>query len=714
MITRKLEWLQSPVTIVMGMVFGVVLGVFAPGAAELVAGFGDLFLSFLTMCAIPIMVGALVTSLSSLLNREGPNVALTRLVTVLLLGMLAVGIISVVSGILAKPGAGIDLNERRVFGEALVEHTFQRVNQTSAQAQDGAGFLQSILPANPFVAFVEGNTLQILFITVLFGILLGLLPQSTGEPVTALADVVFRVFQDAISRSLYFLPLGLMGIMAKITISTGGDLLGATVRLIVFVHVVCVVVMVAASGAVALMLKVPVKEQFVKLRKPLMVAFGTRDSIAAMPTLMTTLTEQFGLGAPVVKLVVPLGILLCRYSLIVFYVISLIFAAQLYGIALQPLDYVIILVGSVVATLTTVGTPALVALGATALVAQPLGLPISAVLLIMTGILPVLDPIITMMNLHVIASLTMIATEKHRAPVPASRAVEERARTAGAVVLCLLLLPFLLGGVAQAQPMEAPSVVEDGVEARSLAPGLVRIIEKGQVVVAVLDAERYPFFYRDEHGEWQGVDTDLARDIADALGVELVFDRVAASYDAVVDRVDQGFADIAISKLSTTLHRSKSVLFTDSYVPLRQGLVANRVLLAAARSDYSSPARIVNEVGGTLGVLADSSYVEFGAQRFKNAKIVPFPTLEDMFEAVHAGEVMAGLHDEHQIKQHALAHPAWLVEVEVQLFEDSQDLIAMAVSWRDPYLHQWLNTFLKVNEIQWTIDQLLEFYPSPW
>ena len=766
MIRVRWDWLQSPTAVVIGLVLGALLGVYAEGVARVVADFGDLFLAFLGMCAVPVMMGALTTSVCALVRRDhGSEISVVRFAAAMMLGMLAVAAVGAAVAGIGRPGAGIDLGQRRVFGETLVEYVFAGAEEEGARAasRGASGLFRGLVPPNPFVAFVEGNTLQSLFLTLLFSVMLGLLPRSTADPVVQLADAVFNVFQNAIAAALYLLPFGLMGIMAKVVLTTGADLLGATARLIAFTHLACIAVMAVAAVCVASFAGISIRDQLAGLKEALVVAFGTRDSIAAMPVVMSALIEKFGIRADVVKFAAPTGILLCRNSIIILYVVSLIFSAQLYSIPLTPVDMLVVIAGSVVAPLATVGAPALAALGAASMVAGAVGLPYTAVLLIMMGILPVIDPIITMMNVYVISAITILVARRKEA-VYAGKSKRAQAAAAG----CLLLFavaPALVGtgpasslavsareapaphapaaaaaplpptaakpdmppaasapratapapaAVATAGLAPAPGAGDAARYVRSMPPDIARIVEKGELVVAMLVEEQYPFFYRDGRGEWRGVDIDMASEIARELGVALRIDRVAQTYDAVVDRVDQGLADIAISNLSTTLQRSKSVLFTEPYIPLRQGLVINRVTLAATGRERDDPVRVINDTGARVGVLADSSYVEFAGRRFPGAEIVGYPTTKALFEAVHRGEVMGSLFDEQHIKQYALENPGWLVDVDVKLFEDDKDLIAIAVSWRDPYLHEWLNTYLRVREIRWTIDDLLNAYPPPW
>ena len=58
-----------------------------------------------------------------------------------------------------------------------------------------------------------------------------------------------------------------------------------------------------------------------------------------------------------------------------------------------------------------------------------------------------------------------------------------------------------------------------------------------------------------------GHDVELARSIADALGVEIEFDRSPKTFNAITDLVASEKADMAISLVSRTLSRAEKVRF---------------------------------------------------------------------------------------------------------------------------------------------------------
>ena len=253
---------------------------------------------------------------------------------------------------------------------------------------------------------------------------------------------------------------------------------------------------------------------------------------------------------------------------------------------------------------------------------------------------------------------------------------------------------------AAAQPAAAPA-----------GGRLSRLADAGPLVVAVVNVDRYPFFYTDASGSLVGSDIDLARDIAHELGVEVTFKRTASTFDGVVDLVAKGEADIGVSKLSITLPRARQVRFTRPYIELAEGLLVNRVGLTAIGGSDKHIVSHLDQPGRRLGAVKGTSYVGFGRALFPNADITEFPDKQSMFAAVLSGEVLAVLYDENEIKQYIFEQPDRLINLKVEMLPHQTDPIAIAVS--DPQFQYWLDTYLELKQVKLSVNELLKKYPRP-
>ncbi len=241
-------------------------------------------------------------------------------------------------------------------------------------------------------------------------------------------------------------------------------------------------------------------------------------------------------------------------------------------------------------------------------------------------------------------------------------------------------------------------------EARDIAA----IKASGVLIVAIPNVRTPPFFFED-HGEMKGLDIDLSTSIAESLGVRAVFNRDAKSFNDVVHLVASGEADIATAKISRTLERAQTVLFSDPYIVLPHALLMNR--LRFAEIAHGKPvAEVLQHYTGTLGVIAKSSYVGFAKTNFPQAKIVEFDNWDAAVNAVVAGKITAAYRDAFEIKRMFKIRPDLVLTARSIVIEDITDTIGIAVGSNSFHLQSYLNLFLHQKNIHYSSDQILTKY----
>jgi polar amino acid transport system substrate-binding protein len=240
-------------------------------------------------------------------------------------------------------------------------------------------------------------------------------------------------------------------------------------------------------------------------------------------------------------------------------------------------------------------------------------------------------------------------------------------------------------------PTPAASLVRvpDG---RLLAPDIAHIVARGELVVAMLGVDTPPFFY-EKQGQLVGLEVDLARAIAKELGVNVRFNRDAKSFNAVVDIVARGDADIAVSKLSRTLARTQVISFSQPYLTLNHALILNRVKFAQFARDRALP-EVIRGFTGTVGVIAKSSFEDYAKRNFPNAKIVSYPGWPDVLKALERGDIIGAYRDEFEVKRILKAEPTASLVLRTVTFKDLEDTLGIAVGIQDRVLLAFINEFL--------------------
>ncbi|WP_434753153.1 dicarboxylate/amino acid:cation symporter [Paenibacillus amylolyticus] len=395
------------------MLSGIATGLYAPDIAHAVASFGDLYLSFLKMCVIPIMMTAIISSIGSLFIQSGAMKTIGRMCLIYAVALIISGGFGIVAGEMGHPGAGLPEQSKQVLGAIVNDSS---TNGTPVEEQKSQGillFLLDMIPSNIFTALLENNTLQILFFSVIVGIAVGMMRTRQGEDVLQLADVLFRAFQKAISWSMYALPFALYCMMAGQFASLNLDILPAMVKLILVFYLVSVVLIIGSIAVVSLRMRQPVKVVVQALKESLIIAFGTRNSIATVPSCMQALSKELKLQSRVIQLVVPIGMIMCRYSMVLVYTLGIAFTAQLYEYDFTVMQWMLVLVGAVLTSVAGAGSPGVVSIGMIAIIASMLKIPSEVTIILLLAINPIIDPIITAANVSMnCATASLLAARK--------------------------------------------------------------------------------------------------------------------------------------------------------------------------------------------------------------------------------------------------------------------------------------------------------------
>jgi polar amino acid transport system substrate-binding protein len=227
-----------------------------------------------------------------------------------------------------------------------------------------------------------------------------------------------------------------------------------------------------------------------------------------------------------------------------------------------------------------------------------------------------------------------------------------------------------------------------------------RILKNKRLVVAILARDVAPMIITDKAGQPTGFEIELAKDIGKKLGVAVKFVRTAETYDAVVDVVARGQADIAVSFLSRSVERAKKVYFSDPYIKQGALLIYNRVGWAKLREKFPRLDKIWQipntEAVATVefAVLKGSVYATRVAREFPQVRTRTYDSFAEIMAAVKSGEVLAAYHGEIQIQYYMRQHPETAIYVGIDPLVLSHGDIGLAVRPDAPNLLRWLNIYL--------------------
>ncbi|MFI9529798.1 MULTISPECIES: dicarboxylate/amino acid:cation symporter [Micromonospora] len=370
------------VQILLGLALGVGLGFLARAAelswlASTLDTVGSLFVQLLKLAVPPLVFTAIVVSLVSL--RGVANAARLAGKTLLWFGVTALVAVSVGIGLglLTNPGRGVTLDTAAATAP-----------KTSGSWTD---FLTGIVPTNPVGAFVEGNVLQIVFLAVVVGAA-ALLVGEAAEPFVRLNRALLEIVQKALWWVIRLAPLGTLGLIGHAVAAYGWDLLAPLATFTTAVYVGCAIVLFVVYPVVLLAAgRLNPLRFFAGAWPAIQLGFVSRSSVGTMPVTQRSV-ERLGVPREYASFAVPFGATTKMDGCAAVYpALAAIFVAQVFGVTLNPLDYLLIAFVSVVGSAATAGlTGAIVML---TLTLSTLGLPLAG-----AGLLLAIDPIVDMIR----------------------------------------------------------------------------------------------------------------------------------------------------------------------------------------------------------------------------------------------------------------------------------------------------------------------------
>lgn len=406
--TFSMQWLKSPVVVLLSMVLGVSVGLYFPDFSKSWAMVGEIYLKLLQMTIIPILMTAVISSVGKLFASESARASILKIITTSLIFLFVVGALSIVISLLAGPGRYLSQDAKILLGKTL--NVADQSGGSHAVASRGVvEFIHAMIPSNIFHDLGRGSNLSILFFSLILGIAIGTMGGKKAQSILDVAEGLFNAFFKIVDWSMYLLPVGLFSLLANQLASTGTDTLAAMLRFVLIIWGTTLLVIVVNTAIMSLTLRRSPLVTLSALKQSMLIAFGTSNSIAALPSTIEALTgDKIKLPANIINLVVPIGVVLNSFSMIIMYIAASVFAAELYGVPLHAPQIVIVILLSVLAALAGAGAPSIVCISMISIVLSPLGLPAQAIIVLLIAVDPLIDPIGTVANIHTNATISVV------------------------------------------------------------------------------------------------------------------------------------------------------------------------------------------------------------------------------------------------------------------------------------------------------------------
>ncbi len=407
--------------IFIGLAVGVVVGVIVNNSGQAdawaanIRPFSQIFLRMIKMVIAPLIFATLVAGIAGAghFNQVGRMgfraIIYFEIVTTiaLVIGLVAVNI--------TKPGVGLALPNE--------------VSEVTGKAQGWREILLHLVPESVIKAMAEGDVLQIVVFSIIFGVALGMLGEK-GRPLVALCEQVAETMFKFTNIIMHYAPIGVGAAMAYTVGHSGLGVLKNLGLLVLTLYGALIVLILGVFLPIALIFKVPIRKFVRAVREPAIIAFSTTSSEAALPRAMEVL-ERLGVPRRIVSFVLPLGYSFNLDGTTLYLSLAAVFVAQAAGVELTVGQQITMLLTLMLTSKGVAGVPraSLVILAGTL---ASYNLPLAGITLIL-GVDELMDMARTMTNVIGNCLATVVVAKWEGEFVEASDAEIEAAAARGEI-----------------------------------------------------------------------------------------------------------------------------------------------------------------------------------------------------------------------------------------------------------------------------------------
>ena len=308
------------VQVLIAIAIGIALGHFYPQTAVLMKPLGDGFVKLIKMAIAPIIFCTVVTGIAGMQSMK----AVGKTGGMALLYFEIVSTIALIIGLVVvnvvQPGAGMHVDPASLDTSKIAAYAAAGAKQSTVD------FLMNIIPNTVVGAFANGDILQVLFFSVLFGYALHRLG-SYGQPIFQFIERFTQVMFNIINVIMKVAPIGAFGAMAFTIGAYGVGSLVQLGQLMACFYITCLLFVLIVLGGIARAHGFNILKFIKYIREELLIVLGTSSSESALPRMIAKM-EKLGCDKSVVGLVIPTGYSFNLDGTSIYLTMAAVFIAQ--------------------------------------------------------------------------------------------------------------------------------------------------------------------------------------------------------------------------------------------------------------------------------------------------------------------------------------------------------------------------------------------------
>ena len=378
----------------LGLILGVIFGVYTPQHVETIKPIGTVFLRLIKMVIVPLLFFSLVSGITGM---RDPN-SIGRVARKAVMAYLGTTCLAVTFGLgvayILKPGAGVVLDMGPVAEKNFKENNFDLLE-----------FFIEIVPNNVLQAFADSNILQVVFFSIFTGVIINGM-DSSADPLRNFIHAAAKLVLKMIAIVVQLSPYAAFALTAWVIGTQGLDIiytLGKLVQAIILAFILQYLIYGLIIFVFCRISPIPFYKKSIEYQ---MIAMSTGSSKASLATTMQVCKNKMGVSESSTSFVLPLGASINMNGLSIKLGLSVIFFAQAMGVDLALSDYIVIILTGTLGSIGGAGIPGSFIIMLPIMLTS-VGLPIEGVALLV-GIDRILDLLSTTINITGDATITLV------------------------------------------------------------------------------------------------------------------------------------------------------------------------------------------------------------------------------------------------------------------------------------------------------------------
>ncbi|HQW46419.1 MAG: cation:dicarboxylase symporter family transporter [Bacteroidetes bacterium] len=284
---------KLPTWILVSMLIGIEVGYDFPHIAIHLDVLSKVFLKLIKTIIAPLIFATLVVGIAGHSNlKQVGRIAWKSIVYFYFATTLAL-FIGLAAINFTKAGAGITMPTDTKELPKVEQQTWQDM-------------LLHIFPENIAKSIAEGQVLQVVIFSIIFGIALAMLSDRLKRPLLDFSESLAEVMFKFTNIVMYFAPIGVGGAIAYTVGKMGIGVLLNGIYLVLTLYGALIAFILLVLLPICFFTKLNIKNLFKAISEPFTLAFATASSESALPKAMRNM-EQYGVPRKIVSFVMPLG-----------------------------------------------------------------------------------------------------------------------------------------------------------------------------------------------------------------------------------------------------------------------------------------------------------------------------------------------------------------------------------------------------------------------